>query len=531
MTDVLLRLLGDKVDPASIKKVSGRHGGEYHSPCPICGGTDRFVTFPEQQGGELCQKHGVSGTWACPRHCEKGGDVLSFLTEVNGLTFSAACAELGMTLDGKERRRGYRPLRQRSSGAAPAFAPCSYQPPADAWRVQATKLATEAHERLLQIPSILHYLEQRGLPESAVRAYRLGYIEAESKQQDCIFRSRAAFGLPEKTGANGKPIRAMRIPRGITIPAWAADASCLRLRIRRRNVDIDPNNPKDPKYLLVAQPGQPYSAPLLLPPVGVPAKLATWLIVESELDAMAVHHACGGKVGVLSVLTVRVKPDQAAHAALLQAARILVALDFDQPKADGKNPGADAWPWWEKTYPQARLWPVPEGKDPGEAFALGVDLREWAFMGLPLLPAAQRVPAAPLPPSCGQPVPVKTETLLPYDGALGASSLTPSAARVAGRCWPVPEVTSLWDIELPTSGRVKIIDLAKAIQKRAHGKFPYDPLEDPDCLVPCPRTKPSPFWWGYAKYCHKCKGHPLCLLGVIRSAQFQEVLCEIIATR
>ncbi|MDE7372011.1 MAG: hypothetical protein K2N07_09815, partial [Desulfovibrio sp.] len=69
----------------------------------------------------------------------------------------------------------------------------------------------------------------------------------------------------------------------------------LRIRIRRRNVDLDRANPKDPKYLLVPQPGQAYSAPLLLPPSpDISPQIATWVIVESELDAMAVHHACDG---------------------------------------------------------------------------------------------------------------------------------------------------------------------------------------------------------------------------------------------
>jgi hypothetical protein len=112
--------------------------------------------------------------------------------------------------------------------------------------------------------------------------------------------------------------------------------------------------------------------------------LATWVVVESELDAMAVHHACGGEAGALSVLSVSGKPDAAAHGALSRAARILVALDFDQDKSDGSNPGAAAWPWWESAYPQARLWPVPDGKDPGEAFQRGVDLRAWVTEGMPL---------------------------------------------------------------------------------------------------------------------------------------------------
>lgn len=79
-----------------------------------------------------------------------------------------------------------------------SFAPVGYAPPVEQWREQATKLARKAHGRLLQTPSILRYLESRALPLSAVQSYDLGYIEAEGKQTDCIFRVRAAFGLPEK---------------------------------------------------------------------------------------------------------------------------------------------------------------------------------------------------------------------------------------------------------------------------------------------------------------------------------------------
>ena len=73
---------------------------------------------------------------------------------------------------------------------------------------------------------------------------------------------------------------------------------------------------------------------------------------------------------------------------LAKSARILVALDADEDKPDGSNPGAEAWPGWRQTYPQARLWPVPVGKDPGEAFALGVDLAEWIAAATPSSPVS-----------------------------------------------------------------------------------------------------------------------------------------------
>lgn len=378
MSGHLLSWLEAKVGASRVRKASGAKGGEYHSPCPICGGEDRFIVFPDQEGGELCRQNGIKGTWACPRHCEIGGDALDWLTKIEGLSFPDACRELGIANLPSGGVRAYRALpdqRQRQDD----FEPAVFGAPDALWVDQATKLAREAHERLLATPNVLTWLARRGLPLEAVRRYQLGYIEGESaKHPDCIFRSRKAFGLPEKVNAQGKPVRAFRIPRGVTIPVFDESGLCLRIRIRRRNIDIDKSNPKDPKYLLVPQPQRPYSAPLMLPPAGVSADIATWVIVEAELDAMAVHHACGGKVGAISILSVRVKPDAVCHAALSRAPRILVALDADQA-------GADAWEWWHTTYPHARFWPVPQGKDPGDAFALGVDLAEWITAGSPSL--------------------------------------------------------------------------------------------------------------------------------------------------
>lgn len=379
MTGTLLNWLEAKVGASRVKKASGAKGGEFHSPCPICGGNDRFIVFPEQEGGELCRSHGIHGTWACPRHCQIGGDALDWMVKVEGLSFPDACRELGIESQRPGGVRTYRPLPLARSAQAEDFAPAAFEAPDLRWIESATKLAREAHERLLSTPNVLAWLARRGLPEAAVRRYQLGYIEAESANHgDCIFRARSAFGLPEKLNAEGRPMRAFRIPRGVTIPVFDESGLCLRLRIRRRNADIDKSKPSDPKYMLVPQPGRPYSAPLCLPPIGVAADLATWVIVEAELDAMAVHHACRGQVGAISILSVRVKPDARCHAALSRAARVLVALDADQA-------GADAWAWWQRTYPHARLWPVPQGKDPGEAFALGVDLAEWITAGSPSL--------------------------------------------------------------------------------------------------------------------------------------------------
>jgi hypothetical protein len=62
---------------------------------------------------------------------------------------------------------------------------------------------------------------------------------------------------------------------------------------------------------------------------------------------------------------------------LKSAAVILNALDYD---AAGKK----AIGWWEERFVDYhRRWPVPEGKDPGDAFKAGVDMAAWIRAGLP----------------------------------------------------------------------------------------------------------------------------------------------------
>jgi len=374
MRELILDLVCRKVNAARVRRVSGAKGGEWHSPCPVCGGDDRFHIWPRQDGGATCQRAGVPGTFWC-RKCQAAGDAIDLLKFADGLDYRAACQELRIELAGAV--RASRRLRQPKRGGA-SWAPTQWKIPSEKWRAQAAKLAMTAHEQLLATPHILAYLAGRGLPLEAVKRYRLGYLEGEDKTGTCLYRARSAFDLPVKKSVDGtKTCLSLWIPRGLTIPLWHGQ-DVHRIRLRRRKDDL--RSGKDAKYLLLEGSGQ---APMALPPVGVAAALATWVVVEAELDACAVHHACGGTIGVLASLTNAGKPDASAHEWLAKAKRILVALDSDPPDAGGKRPGYQGWLWWREHYAVARRWPVPQGKDPGEAFALGVNLAKWVAVAEP----------------------------------------------------------------------------------------------------------------------------------------------------
>ena len=99
------------------------------------------------------------------------------------------------------------------------------------------------------------------------------------------------------------------------------------------------------------------------------------MIVETELNAFMVAAALED-VGAMAMGSSHAKPDAVCHRHLERALKILNALDFDKA-------GASAWRCWQENYRQAVRWPVPEGKDPGDAYAAGVDIAAWIDAGLP----------------------------------------------------------------------------------------------------------------------------------------------------
>ena len=78
MTD-LRSLVEQEVE---VRRVSATNGGEHASPCPWCGGTDRFRLWPEQR------------RYWC-RQCGRKGDAIQFLRDYHGLSFKEACDAVG----------------------------------------------------------------------------------------------------------------------------------------------------------------------------------------------------------------------------------------------------------------------------------------------------------------------------------------------------------------------------------------------------------------------------------------------------
>jgi DNA primase len=368
------------------KKVSSNKGGEYHSPCPGCHGTDRFHVWPEENNGE--------GSYWC-RQCNKTGDAIQFLRDFENLSFQEACARLGKEIERKRPQPFKTPQiptqlqappssASASDSSAPsasprrAAAPEPYAPgpatpgPSRPWRDKAAAFVDWCHSHLMYIPPTNRvrpatpgamecrtWLEARGINDMEMKHFRLGFNPGENGAD--IFRPRQTWGLEPDIKPNGQPKR-LWFPIGLVIPLYFED-QVLRIRIRRPHAD-------DPRYYII--PGSDMRCLMKKYPYGRFA----YIIVESELDAILIDNQASDMTGVIALGNASRKPDVVTWAALSTASSILVALDADKA-------GQDASQWWLAQYPQARLCPVPQGKDPGEAYQQGVDIRAWIQSHLP----------------------------------------------------------------------------------------------------------------------------------------------------
>ncbi|WP_291442956.1 hypothetical protein [Desulfovibrio sp.] len=374
------------------RDVRRQGGGGFNGPCPLCGGeagkSDRFMIWPDRREsgshkrGPICIEHDIPGIWWC-RRCGEGGDSISYLTKCEGMGFKDACAELGIEVKASER------TWRRSAPKEPVrstFKPTMWELPCDKWTEYASKLVTEAHSYLMGLGGS-KWLSARGIGLKEIEAFKLGLLTAENDRIPGRIRLRSVLGLEPKIDDSGKTKTRMLIPRGIIIPTFDAAGRVIAARIRRPKPDYThtlPDGTVTTKAKYLALEGScrgPYLLKSSLPP-----ELAVYFVVEAELDAMLIHALSGGVVGAIALRSNRIKPDSVAYPLLLSASRLLLALDYDAA-------GAEALEWWTKTFPStARRWPTPIGKDPGDAFAQGADLRQWIAAALP--------PSVTLPVQC-----------------------------------------------------------------------------------------------------------------------------------
>lgn len=368
MANLLTLLQGVGIDP---RRASVADGGEYHSACPSCGDgsprkpgdphPNRFHVWPERPTKSgLC----VGRFWC--RQCDISGDTIEFVMKFEGLSFQAACDRLDIHLPDRTADSYYRRPETPVPPAAESFVPKIYSRPAEQWRRCAGNFLADCRQRLAGREEALGWLQQkRGIDAATAETYGLGFNES-SKGGD-RYRPRTLWGLPPKQGRGGQS-KKLWLPAGWVIPMFDHDSGeVLQLRIRRRDDDIARFG-QDIKYLPID--GSCHGTMVLHPDAEV------FALVECGFDAIMLAALFGGRLGAVTTWNASARPDAAATRILHQCQAILDCLDFDKA-------GAKEHAWWDETFRRVIRWPTPVGKDPGEAYEAGVDVRKWILAGLP----------------------------------------------------------------------------------------------------------------------------------------------------
>ena len=338
-----------------LRKTASTHGGEWVGPCPACGGRDRFHVWPEKTDSKRSERVGIY--WC--RSCGKSGDLVQFLVDFDGMSYTQAFAAMGIEAPAVIPYRAPDvPGARRSPPTPPTPSACTSKndvraEASDIWQQKTRAMVDHAAAALMENKYILKWLKKRGISKKQAAALKLGWLSEDR------FRARAAYGLEQVLKDDGKE-KKLWIPAGLVIPMIAGDA-VRRIRIRRFGEN-------EPRYYVL--PGSSMSCMTC----GLPQRAA--VIVESELDAIMLADQVGEFCGVVGMGSSTAKPDPALSDVLAKCAVILVALDSD-------DAGAKACAWWQSQFPQARRWPVPMAKDPGDAFAAGVSMVDWVKAGLP----------------------------------------------------------------------------------------------------------------------------------------------------
>lgn len=351
-------------DGYQAQRVASTEGGEYHGPCPRCGGKDRFIIQPEQ---------GENGRYFC-RQCRIAGDLIQYCRDVKGMTFPEACRFVGWDLPD---RPGYRTGKKFPASTTHSSTP-QEQPNETSvvdpvlWQGKARALVAEGVYNLwhYQQDRWLRWLtEHRGLNEETIKAASLGVMLLDRWSEP------HPWGLSPELKEDGR-VKKLWFLQGHLIPLLGEGGEVLRVKFRR------PKSAGDPRYLFLR--GSSNAVRVINPQSSI------FVVLENELDGLLLaQEGSSLGIGVIALGSASIKPDSLSpeiQTALKNSSCILVGLDYDKPKATKND--KDAWAGgratktWLREFPQAvRCIPV-KGKDVGEMWQGRVSLKTWIEKGI-----------------------------------------------------------------------------------------------------------------------------------------------------
>ncbi len=341
-----------EADGFALKKTAMTNGGEYHSPCPWCGGNDRFAVWPKQK---------EYGKYWC-RQCDRSGDAIQYLMDCRSMSFKEAADLVGKQLDNNFTKTS--PKKQQVKNLMnqkPKFKE-KPQPPSTAWSDKVKGLVEVTHNYLINDEALVERLhKERGLTLETIKFHKLGVNDRKK------YRKRKEWGLSEELNDKGKP-KKLYFPPGLIIPHFCRETGKpLSIRIRRSDPD---EYGKFGKYYVL--PGSS-SQPMIINQIKPWPETDPVIVIESELDGVLLAQEANNPFTFISMGSAQIKPSDELAEILSHAPFIFVALDSDE--AGGKQ----SVNYWQRRFLNAVRMPIPRqlGKDPCEAHLNGLDLNLW----------------------------------------------------------------------------------------------------------------------------------------------------------
>jgi DNA primase len=314
------------------KRVASTHGGEYHSSCPECGGRDRFIIQPNRP------MKNCLGYYSC-RKCRIYGDSIKFATVFFGMSFKEAQEYIGATIN-------YENTREMRSSIKKRIVSSKIVSPSRIWKDRAIHFVERAHQPILSQPQALDWLNRRGISIETIKNRKIGWNNQE------MFLDKGEWGIMADDDKNTK----LWLPQGIVIPTLDKDGSVQKIKVRRVK------NDSYGKYIIISGSSNGLSI------IG-DRSLKTMIIVESELDAYALHQEISDLALVIAIGSNIKNPDNIVNF-YAQNCDVIVCPDND----DGGNAMQRKW---KELYPNSMIYPTPFGKDIGEAIEQGLKIRPW----------------------------------------------------------------------------------------------------------------------------------------------------------
>ena len=339
-----------------------------------------FCPFHENVNTPALSVYARGGIWKYKCHaCAANGDAISWVSARANIPPAEAARRLrGLHGRQPEPGKGRKALAVESGAVTAKASSKSSMPdrrPAfedPEWQAAVDSIVRRAESCLWSPAGVdaLAYLRSRGLADRTIRHFRLGFVQKG-------YETNPLEALADKDGW-WRPIYASR---GVVLPwispsAWYTSIGpspdgprFVGANVRRLAEDVfEPVAPAK-KCLALAGSTRGYAYPwaeLLDSQVGPPA-----LICEGEFDSLLAHQECGHLVHIVSVGGASQTPHRSALEALSVCPAWLLSLDYDAA-------GSAAAVKWDKLAPaKCRRILLPVGKDLGEFFQAGGDLRAW----------------------------------------------------------------------------------------------------------------------------------------------------------